>query len=62
MGPGGSAGYGGRGGRGGDGSNGRAHKYAELGLAFPLADTAPPTPELLARVRGQFAERGLTVT
>ncbi|MEV0429700.1 pyruvate formate-lyase-activating protein [Micromonospora sp. NPDC050495] len=39
-----------------------AHKYAELGLAFPLADTAPPTPELLARVRGQFAARGLTVT
>ena len=39
-----------------------AHKYAELGLTFPLADTAPPTPELLERVRGQFAERGLTVT
>ncbi|WFE39752.1 pyruvate formate-lyase-activating protein [Micromonospora sp. WMMD998] len=39
-----------------------AHKYAELGLAFPLADTAPPTPELLDRVRGQFAARGLTVT
>ncbi|MEU1969758.1 pyruvate formate-lyase-activating protein [Micromonospora sediminicola] len=39
-----------------------AHKYAELGLAFPLADTAPPDPELLARVRGQFADRGLTVT
>ncbi|WP_405093658.1 pyruvate formate-lyase-activating protein [Micromonospora sp. NBC_01392] len=39
-----------------------AHKYAELGLAFPLADTAPPDPELLARVRGQFAARGLTVT
>ncbi|MFI7221563.1 hypothetical protein [Micromonospora maritima] len=39
-----------------------AHKYAALGLAFPLADTVPPDPELLARVRGQFAERGLTVT
>ncbi|SCG69565.1 pyruvate formate-lyase-activating protein [Micromonospora humi] len=39
-----------------------AHKYAELGLAFPLADTAPPDAELLARVRGQFAARGLTVT
>ncbi|MEU5943659.1 pyruvate formate-lyase-activating protein [Micromonospora sp. NPDC047548] len=38
-----------------------AHKYAELGLTFPLADTAPPAPELLSRVRGQFAERGLTV-
>ncbi|MEV0726064.1 pyruvate formate lyase family protein [Micromonospora purpureochromogenes] len=38
-----------------------AHKFAELGLRFPLADTAPPTPELLSRVRGQFAERGLTV-
>ncbi|WP_244948738.1 pyruvate formate-lyase-activating protein [Micromonospora sagamiensis] len=38
-----------------------AHKYAELGIAFPLADTAPPSPELTARVRGQFAERGLTV-
>ncbi|MFI5837922.1 pyruvate formate-lyase-activating protein [Micromonospora sp. NPDC051300] len=39
-----------------------AHKYAELGLAFPLADTAPPDAELLARVRAQFAARGLTVT
>ncbi|WBB71495.1 pyruvate formate-lyase-activating protein [Micromonospora sp. WMMD1128] len=39
-----------------------AHKYAELGLAFPLAGTAPPDAELLARVRGQFAARGLTVT
>ncbi|WP_433349588.1 pyruvate formate-lyase-activating protein [Micromonospora sp. CA-111912] len=38
-----------------------AHKYAELGLAFPLADTAPPAAELLDRVRGQFAARGLTV-
>ncbi|MFY1621740.1 pyruvate formate-lyase-activating protein [Micromonospora sp. WMMD735] len=39
-----------------------AHKYAELGLTFPLARTEPPTPELVARVRGQFTERGLTVT
>ncbi|GHJ08850.1 pyruvate formate-lyase-activating enzyme [Micromonospora humidisoli] len=39
-----------------------AHKYAELGLTFPLAQTEPPTPELVARVRAQFAERGLTVT
>nr|WP_231921597.1 pyruvate formate-lyase-activating protein [Micromonospora auratinigra] len=39
-----------------------AHKYAELGLTFPLAGTAPPTPDLLDRVRGRFAARGLTVT
>ncbi len=39
-----------------------AHKYAELGLTFPLADTEPPDADLLARVRGQFAARGLTVT
>ena len=38
-----------------------AHKYADLGLAFPLAATAPPSAELLERVRGQFAVRGLTV-
>ncbi|MEU4776109.1 pyruvate formate-lyase-activating protein [Micromonospora sp. NPDC023644] len=38
-----------------------AHKYTELGLRFPLADTEPPTPELVERVRGQFAARGLTV-
>ncbi|MGW4499966.1 pyruvate formate-lyase-activating protein [Micromonospora sp. NPDC004336] len=38
-----------------------AHKYAELGLRFPLADTEPPSAELLDRVRGQFAARGLTV-
>jgi pyruvate formate lyase activating enzyme len=36
-------------------------KYAALGLEFPLADTPPPGPELLERVRGQFAERGLSV-
>ncbi|MFC0005211.1 pyruvate formate-lyase-activating protein [Micromonospora siamensis] len=36
-----------------------AHKYAELGLAFPLADTEPPGPELLDRVRAQFTTRGL---
>ncbi|MEV7263038.1 pyruvate formate-lyase-activating protein [Micromonospora aurantiaca] len=39
-----------------------AHKYAELGLTFPLADTEPPDAGLLTRVRGQFAARGLTVT
>lgn len=38
-----------------------AHKYAELGLTFPLADTAPPSTALLDRVRGQFADRGLAV-
>ena len=38
-----------------------AHKYAELGLRFPLADTAPPDDALVERVRGQFAARGLTV-
>jgi pyruvate formate lyase activating enzyme len=36
-------------------------KYAALGLDFPLADTAAPTPDLLDRVRGQFRERGLAV-
>jgi pyruvate formate lyase activating enzyme len=38
-----------------------AAKYAALGLDFPLADTAPPDPGLLDRVRGQFRDRGLTV-
>ena len=38
-----------------------AAKYAALGLRFPLADTEPPGPELLNRVRGQFRTRGLTV-
>jgi pyruvate formate lyase activating enzyme len=38
-----------------------AAKYAELGLRFPLADTEPPSPELVERVRGQFRARGLTV-
>lgn len=37
------------------------HKYTELGLVFPLRDTAPPDEALLARVRGQFEQRGLTV-
>jgi pyruvate formate lyase activating enzyme len=37
------------------------HKYTELGLRFPLADTDPPTPELVERVHGQFRARGLTV-
>jgi pyruvate formate lyase activating enzyme len=38
-----------------------AGKYAKLGLTFPLAETAPPGPELLDRVRGQFRARGLVV-
>jgi pyruvate formate lyase activating enzyme len=38
-----------------------AHKYAALGLPFPLASTPPPDGALLDRVRGQFRERGLAV-
>jgi pyruvate formate lyase activating enzyme len=38
-----------------------AAKYAALGLDFPLADTQPPDPDLLERVRDQFRARGLTV-
>jgi pyruvate formate lyase activating enzyme len=37
------------------------HKYARLGLTFPLGATPPPDPALLARVRNQFAARGLDV-
>lgn len=36
-------------------------KYDALGLPYPLGHTAPPGERLLARVRGQFAARGLTV-
>ncbi|GAB2682728.1 pyruvate formate-lyase-activating protein [Thalassiella azotivora] len=36
-------------------------KYDALGVPFPAAGTPSPSPELLARVRGQFAEHGLTV-
>ena len=36
-------------------------KWASLGMTYELADTPAPTPELVARVREQFAERGLTV-
>jgi pyruvate formate lyase activating enzyme len=35
-------------------------KWQQLGVAYPLAHTAPPTPELLARVTGQFRAHGLT--
>ncbi|WP_448629306.1 pyruvate formate-lyase-activating protein [Cellulomonas soli] len=34
-------------------------KWAELGMRYELADTQPPTPELVARVREQFRSRGL---
>jgi pyruvate formate lyase activating enzyme len=36
-------------------------KYAALGIPFPLPRTPPPDDALLGRVRGQFAEQGLTV-
>ena len=38
-----------------------ADKWAKLGIPYPLADTQPPAPELVERVRGQFRRRGLTV-
>jgi pyruvate formate lyase activating enzyme len=37
------------------------HKYAALGLPFPLADTEPPSAALVARVREQFTACGLSV-
>ena len=37
-------------------------KWRELGIAYPLADTRPPTGELIERVRDQFRAHGLTVT
>ncbi|MDM8085405.1 pyruvate formate-lyase-activating protein [Cellulomonas cellasea] len=36
-------------------------KWETLGLKYELEDTQPPSPELVARVREQFRERGLTV-
>ncbi|MGA4837612.1 pyruvate formate-lyase-activating protein [Streptomyces sp. G45] len=36
-----------------------AHKYAALGIPFPLRDTPGPGPGLVERVRGQFREHGL---
>ncbi|MEO3748356.1 hypothetical protein [Plantactinospora sp. B5E13] len=39
-----------------------AGKYRELGIPFPLADTEPPTPEQVERVRDRFREHGLVAT
>lgn len=36
-------------------------KWATLGMDYELEDTQPPSPELVARVRRQFRDRGLTV-
>lgn len=36
-------------------------KWREMGLTYELADTQPPSKELVARVRAQFADRGLQV-
>ncbi|MGC3952950.1 MAG: pyruvate formate-lyase-activating protein [Propionicimonas sp.] len=35
-------------------------KWAELGLAYQLADAQPPSPQLLASTRQLFRSRGLT--
>jgi pyruvate formate lyase activating enzyme len=39
-----------------------APKYTDLGLTFPLAETPPPSPELLHRVREQFRLAGVAVS
>lgn len=39
-----------------------AHKWADLGLDYPLAATPTPTPEATRAARAIFAARGLTVT
>lgn len=36
-------------------------KWETLGMTYELEDTAPPTPELVERVRDQFRDRGLVV-
>jgi pyruvate formate lyase activating enzyme len=36
-----------------------AHKYDQLGVPFPLRDTALPDPTLVQRVRDQFRAHGL---
>lgn len=38
-----------------------ADKWAKLGIDYQLADTQPPAPELVERVREQFRSRGLKV-
>jgi pyruvate formate lyase activating enzyme len=38
-----------------------ASKYERLGIPFALHGTPPPARDLVARVRGQFAARGLFV-
>lgn len=38
-----------------------ADKWAALGRHYELADTQPPSNELLERVRGQFRDHGLNV-
>jgi pyruvate formate lyase activating enzyme len=37
-----------------------AAKYAALGIPFPLEHTAPPSHELIQRVRDQFSAHGIT--
>lgn len=39
-----------------------AHKWAALGLDYPLADTPVPTPDQMTRAHRLFASRGLAVT
>ena len=36
-------------------------KWDRLGMDYRLADTQPPAPQLVVRVRGQFRSHGLTV-
>jgi pyruvate formate lyase activating enzyme len=38
-----------------------AHKYAELGLTYPLSGVPGPTSERVETARAAFRTRGLTV-
>ncbi|MEN3930122.1 pyruvate formate-lyase-activating protein [Microvirga sp. W0021] len=38
-----------------------AHKWEEVGMEYALKDTPTPTPELVDRVKKQFADRGFLV-